>query len=146
MNLLIMDRSQTVCRMLRNVLRQAGMEQAVETTNASQAIALSTEKNIQIIITGAELSDMSGLEFTRMLRNSGRHTDTQVILISSKGTPEDVLEAVNVGVNAYVVFPFDHAILVQKVRRAAEKIQLLQAEKKAQASPAKKGFTRRQVI
>ncbi len=146
MNLLIMDRSQTVCRMLRNVLRQAGMEQAVETTNASQAIALSTEKNIQIIITGAELSDMSGLEFTRMLRNSGRHTDTQVILISSKGTPEDVLEAVNVGVNAYVVFPFDHAILVQKVRRAAERIQQLQAEKKAQASPAKKGFTRRQVI
>lgn len=146
MNLLIMDRSQTVCRMLRNVLRQAGMEQAVETTNASQAIALSTEKNIQIIITGAELSDMSGLEFTRMLRNSGRHPDTQVILISSKGTPEDVLEAVNVGVNAYVVFPFDHAILVQKVRRAAERIQQLQAEKKAQASPAKKGFTRRQVI
>ena len=146
MNLLIMDRSQTVCRMLRNVLRQAGMEQAVETTNASQAIALSTEKNIQIIITGAELSDMSGLEFTRMLRNSGRHTDTQVILISSKGTPEDVLEAVNVGVNAYVVFPFDQAILVQKVRRAAERIQQLQAEKKAQASPAKKGFTRRQVI
>ncbi len=146
MNILIADQSTTVCRMVRNTLQPAGIMDLFEVTSGSQAVQLATANGISVIITGADLEDMSGLELTRILRETHGHEHTQVVLFSSKGTPEDVLEAVNAGVNFYVIMPFDHALLVQKVKRAIARAQKLEARARKHTPSPGKGYKRRQVL
>jgi two-component system chemotaxis response regulator CheY len=146
MNVLIVDQSTTVCRMIRNVLQPAGIPDLYEVTSGSQAVQLATANGISVIVTGADLEDMSGLELTRMLRETREHEHTQVVLFSSKGTPEDVLDAVNAGVNFYVIVPFDHALLVQKVKMAIDRARKREAQNREKAASSGKGYKRRQVL
>ncbi len=146
MNVLIADQSTTVCRMIRNVLQPAGIPDLFEVTSGSQAVQLATANGISVIVAGADLADMSGLELTRTLRKTEEHEHTQVVLISPKGTPEDVLAAVNAGVNFYVIEPFDHALLIRKVEMAIERARKLEAQTRAKAVSPGKGYKRRQVL
>jgi two-component system chemotaxis response regulator CheY len=62
---------------------------------------------------------MSGLDFVRTLRQTDR--STPIVLISTKSDRASVVEAVEAGVNNYVVKPFTPDLLRQRIKDALNK-------------------------
>lgn len=58
---------------------------------------------------------MDGISFVKALRKNGSTPNTPVIMITSNGKLEDVMQGVKSGVNDYIVKPFEPKTLQHKI-------------------------------
>lgn len=124
--ILLAEPSSTKRRTLRAVLdRLDDVAVAVdEVSTAADAIAAVSDREIDVLITGAELEDMTGLDLTAHIRRSPRFGRMPILLYTERSTHEDVLDAVTCGVDTYILFPFEATFFQQKVQAALEKARL----------------------
>ena len=127
MDLLIVDASSTVRRTIRNTLTRAGITDIVEAEAGQQALAFLDRETIPVLIVGAALDDMAGTELAARVRKLAAYRRTPLLMVSEKRSPEDVLTAVDAGVDDYILFPFPDELLVEKVQKALEKAAQLAA-------------------
>jgi len=59
---------------------------------------------------------MSGLNFVEAVRADERFKQLPIIMVTMRGTREEVLKAIEVQVNAYVVKPFTPDVLPEKIK------------------------------
>ena len=71
--------------------------------------------NPDLFLIDCQMSDMSGLDMTALIRDIEMHEDTPIILISSEGTSDDVSDARSRGVTDFIVKPTDEKVLQDKV-------------------------------
>jgi two-component system chemotaxis response regulator CheY len=112
---LVVDDSNTCCRMVEIVLRKCGFEQIESAQNAHAAFARLREQPFDIVISDWEMEPVSGIELLHQVR---RHPDTRgvaFILMSAKKEPHWVLEATRAGVDCLIAKPFDAETLKQKI-------------------------------
>lgn len=64
-----------------------------------------------------ELPDASGVVFIRWLRSMPSLQTLPVIMLTGRGTAEDVLEAMEAGANDYLVKPVQREILLDKLQK-----------------------------
>lgn len=58
---------------------------------------------------------MSGLSFVEAIRSDERFKKLPIIMVTMRGTREDVLKAIEAKVNCYVVKPFTPEVLREKI-------------------------------
>lgn len=131
MELLIADASPLVRRMIRNALENAGISNIIEAETGQQALALLARKSPGIVMIGSDLDDMSGIDLAVKVRALPQWRHLPMFLVTDKRAPEDVLEAVDCGIDHYILIPFSEEVLVDKVTKAME--QVAQAEQAAAA-------------
>ncbi|MEC8467263.1 MAG: response regulator, partial [Pseudomonadota bacterium] len=61
--------------------------------------------------------NMTGLEFLKVLRSSEEYKDLPFIMVTAEGKKENVIAAVQAGVNNYIVKPFNAATLKEKLSK-----------------------------
>ena len=66
-----------------------------------------------IVILGMQLSDMSGFELTKHIRD---YSDVPVIILSDDNDISALLKAFSAGVNDYIVKPFNNAVFIAKLK------------------------------
>lgn len=81
-----------------------------------------------IVIADLLMPEMDGITMIKQLRNSGYAG--HIVVITSVNTSDTVIEAVNTGIDYYIVKPLDFAELELKLNQIGEKIQ-------AERSPGK---------
>ncbi|MFH1314362.1 MAG: ATP-binding protein [Candidatus Eisenbacteria bacterium] len=112
-------------------------EGAVPLTAADgrRGVDLATEETPAVALIDLKLSDMSGLDVIRRVREHS--PATECILMTGHASQESAIDAVNMGAYSYIEKPYDTKQLVSVVRRAAEKHQtekaLRESEEQAQA-------------
>ena len=97
MNILIVDDSSVMRKILERSLRQAfpnGIEQVVEAGDgAEQALAKLDAGPIQVIFSDINMPNMNGLDFLRNM-NETAHKDLPVIMVTTEGGERTVKEAI----------------------------------------------------
>jgi diguanylate cyclase (GGDEF)-like protein len=68
-----------------------------------------------------DLPGLDGLRLLRTLRERGVLARTRVIMLTARGTEDEVLEALEAGAVDHVTKPFSIPVLMQRVRRALER-------------------------
>ena len=68
---------------------------------------------------------MSGIQYARKLRGDERTRDLPIILMTGYPSVASAIKSIELPVVAYLVKPFDFATLVEKVRAATRRIELL---------------------
>jgi diguanylate cyclase (GGDEF)-like protein len=121
---LVADDSLVMRRLLEASLASWGY-QPVSASDGKQAWDILSEPDPPpIAILDWMMPGMSGLEICRRLRERGAPPYVYVILLTSRGLREDIVEGMNAGADDYVVKPFDKHELEVRLRAGRRIIEL----------------------
>lgn len=117
MKILIAEDNITMASALRYILQQMGHNQITETNDGGDALRLLSKNHFDLVIMDWALPSVNGVSLTKWMRQKESYSRTPVIMVTSKDQPEDVLTAVESGVNEYVLKPVDKEILRAKINK-----------------------------
>lgn len=113
---LIVDDSQTMRRIVVNSLKNLGYEDFVEAGDGKEALVkLSADDSLNFVITDWNMPVLSGLELIKAIRSDEKMGKIPVLMVTTRGVKDDIIEALKAKVNNYVVKPFTPAILREKI-------------------------------
>jgi len=113
---LIVDDSQTMRRIVANSLKNLGYEEFVEASDGKDALVkLAADDSINFVITDWNMPVLSGLELIKAIRSDDKMGKIPVLMVTTRGVKDDIVEALKAKVNNYVVKPFTPAILREKI-------------------------------
>jgi two-component system chemotaxis response regulator CheY len=113
---LVVDDSVTMRRIVINSLKNLGYTNYVEAGDGQEALdILNNHKDINFVITDWNMPNMTGLELTKAIRGSSEFSEMPIMMVTTRGVKEDIVDALKARVNNYVVKPFTPQILKQKI-------------------------------
>jgi two-component system chemotaxis response regulator CheY len=116
MKLLIVDDSLVMRRIVSSSAALVGAE-CVEAGNGEQAFAQlqADPAGFNLICLDWNMPVMSGLEFLKALRADPRWIDTPVLMITTEGSRDSIIEALKAGATGYLTKPFHQQDLQAKM-------------------------------
>jgi len=112
---LYVDDSPTMRRIIQNSLNKIGFEDLIDAENGVDALEKLEGQDVDLIITDWNMPEMNGGQLVIELRKHPSFKDKPILMITTRGMKEDVLTAVRIGVNGYIVKPFTPEILKKKI-------------------------------
>ncbi len=91
----------------------SGFNNIVEAADGNEALKVFKETQISLILTDWNMPNKSGIELTRDIRALG--SKVPIYMITTESEKNRVLEAIQAGVNDYLVKPFTQKALQQKL-------------------------------
>ncbi|MBU1101697.1 MAG: response regulator [Bacteroidetes bacterium] len=123
MKFLIVDDSVTMRRIVANSLKNLGYTDFVEAADGQQALdVLASDADIKFVITDWNMPEVSGLELVKAIRGDSKLAGLPILMVTTRGIKEDIIEALNAKVNNYVVKPFTPQILKEKIDQILEAV------------------------
>src|SRR5438046_10122547 len=116
MRVLAIDDSATMRRIIRSHLATMGFDAVVEAQDGEQALAELATEAVDLVITDWAMPSMSGPDLVRAIRSSPTHGKLPVLMITGIAQKEDILQAIEAGVNGYIVKPFEPQTLKEKIQ------------------------------
>ena len=114
---LLVDDSLVTREMERRLLEDAGFD-VTAATDADEGLNYLGEGEYDCVVTDIEMPGMNGYELTRHLRNIPQFAQLPIIVVSTRDRPEDRLEGLQAGADAYLTKQaLDAGELVDLVRR-----------------------------
>jgi two-component system chemotaxis response regulator CheY len=104
MKFLVVDDSATMRRIVINSLQRIGFSDTVEASDGQEALS-KFDTSINFIITDWNMPNMTGTEFTKVLRTIPHGVSVPVLMVTARSVKEDILTAMEAGVNNYIVKP-----------------------------------------
>ena len=116
-NLLIVDDSTAIRKILVRVLNQTGLPlgQVLEAGYGKEALKQMEGNDVSLVLSDINMPSMDGLELLRTLRASAQWHDLPVVMITTEGSQTRVQEAVDLGATSYVRKPFSADLLRDKL-------------------------------
>ncbi len=110
---LIVDDSSTMRRIIRSTLEKIGFADMIEAEDGVDA--LTKLDGVGLITLDWNMPKMDGLTFVKSIRSNPKFTKLPIIMVTTEAAKDDILKAIQSGVNNYVVKPFTPQILKQKI-------------------------------
>lgn len=114
MKFLVVDDSATMRRIVVNSLQRIGFNETVEAADGVEALA-KYDASIDFVITDWNMPNMSGTELTKALRARADGKTVPVLMVTARSVRDDILVAMEAGVNNYIVKPFTPQVLKEKI-------------------------------
>lgn len=115
---LVVDDSVTMRRIVINSLANLNYLDYVEATDGKDALAkLESNPEINFVITDWNMPEMSGLELVKAIRSDERFSELPVLMVTTRGLKNDIIEALKARVNNYILKPFTPQVLREKIEQ-----------------------------
>jgi two-component system chemotaxis response regulator CheY len=124
MKILIVDDSITIRRIISTALKTVGYSETVEAANGKEALAKLENGNVDFIITDWNMPEMNGLDFIKEVRSKPMYSSLPILMVTTRGTEHDVIEALQAKVNSYIVKPFTPQELKEKIEGILKTVQV----------------------
>lgn len=111
----VVDDEPDVIELLRTILEAEGFE-VEATTDGRSALPRIVDRPPDLLLLDLMMPDMDGFELLKLVRQDPRGRDVRVLILSARTAPQDQLESLQLGANAYVFKPFSPRDLVRQVR------------------------------
>lgn len=115
MRVLIVDDFATMRRIVRNILRQIGLNNVVEADDGTTAWDVLNRDKIDFIVSDWNMPKMTGIELLRKVRSSEQFADIPFLMVTAEAQQENIIEAVQAKVSNYIVKPFTADTMKQKI-------------------------------
>jgi Tfp pilus assembly protein PilF len=100
---------------IKNYLVSDGFEDVSITENGKSALAKLKSQTVDLIIADAELPGINGLELLAFVRRDNSLKETPFLLVASEVKQEFVAKVAELGVDGYMIKPFSHQVLSEKI-------------------------------
>ncbi len=114
MKFLVVDDSATMRRIVINSLQRIGISDIVEAADGADALA-KFGPQIGFVITDWNMPNMGGVELARALRARDDGKTIPILMVTARSVREDIITAMESGVNNYIVKPFTPQVLKEKI-------------------------------
>lgn len=117
MDVLIVDDSAAIRKILRRVLQQAEIPvgQVYEAGDGCEAIESLKTQKVGLILSDINMPNMDGLQFLNKLKANDEWKNVPVVMITTEGSQAKVMEAVQLGAKGYVRKPFTAEQIKEKL-------------------------------
>lgn len=116
MNILVVDDSSTMRRILKMTLTRCGYTRVTEASDGVEAAAKCEAEVFDCILTDWNMPNMDGMQFIKRVRQLPAYASTPIIMVTTEGAKDDVIEALTNGATAYIVKPFTPETLKEKMQ------------------------------
>jgi two-component system chemotaxis response regulator CheY len=108
LDVLIVDDSTAIRKILHRVLQQTELQLGTvhEANDGVEALTRLRGNPIGLILSDINMPNMDGLELLRNIRNNPALKSVPVIMITTEGSQEKVMQALQLGASGYVRKPF----------------------------------------
>ncbi len=113
MNVLVVDDSNTMRKIILRSLQAVGISQAVEAADGAEGLEKFQQQHFDLVLTDWNMPIKSGLDLVRGIRALG--SQTPIIMVTTEAEKGRVLEAIQAGVTDYLVKPFTAETLREKL-------------------------------
>jgi two-component system chemotaxis response regulator CheY len=107
-DILVVDDSAAIRKILQRVLRQTGMAISAihEAGDGQEALTVLADHPVHLVLTDINMPKMDGLQLLASLKASAQWRTIPVVMITTEGGETKVAEAVKLGAAGYVRKPF----------------------------------------
>lgn len=120
---LVVDDSPTMRRIVINALKTFGYNDVIEAGDGQEALEKLRQNKVDFVITDWNMPNMSGLELTKAIRSDAQLQHLPILMVTTRGLKQDIIEALKAKVNNYVVKPFTPQVLKEKLDAVLKAIQ-----------------------
>jgi len=117
MEVLIVDDFATMRRILKNILTQIGFSNIYEADDGKSALNLIKNQKIDLIMCDWNMPVMTGLDLLNAVRGDDALKAIPFVMVTAEAQKENIIQAVQAGVNNYVVKPFTTETITQKLEK-----------------------------
>ena len=105
---LVVDDSATIRKIIQRCLQKAelGVLDVVEAGNGQEALALLSNRTIDVVLSDINMPQMDGLQLLSSLKTSPQFEKIPVLIISTESGAESVMDAVAKGAAGFIKKPF----------------------------------------
>jgi len=115
--ILIVDDFATMRKILKNLLFQMGLKNVIEADDGTTALEVLAKEKVDLIISDWNMPKMTGIELLKAVRNDENLKSVKFIMVTAESQKGNVIEAIKLGVNQYVVKPFTPEVLREKLSK-----------------------------
>ena len=124
--ILVVEDSKNIARLMRVVLKRAGYE-VHEAADGEEALAVMDKQHIDLIVLDVMMPVMDGYTFTEMLRSTG--DNTPILMVTAKDLPEEKCKGFLAGTDDYMVKPVNEEELVLRIRALLRRSKIVNEHK-----------------
>jgi two-component system chemotaxis response regulator CheY len=117
MDVLVVDDAPTMRRIVRSLLRELGIKHVREAEDGSAALEQLKQQRADLVVSDWNMPQMTGIELLRAIRGDDGLKDIPVLMVTAESKKENIMEAVQAGVNNYIVKPFNAKTLEEKLTK-----------------------------
>ena len=127
--ILLVDDEATVRMIIKQFLENAGFT-VIVATSGEEALHRLNEKPFDLILLDIVMPDMEGLAVLKAARQKFSMSQLPIIMVTVKEKSADVVEALSLGANDYIVKPVDFTVLLARIeihlsqKRAEEELRV----------------------
>ncbi|MPS30398.1 chemotaxis response regulator CheY [Pigmentiphaga sp.] len=119
---LIVDDFSTMRRIVRNLLKELGYNNADEAEDGQIALSKLRSGLFNFVVSDINMPNMNGFELLREIRADDQLKKLPVLLVTAEAKKEDIVLAAQIGANGYIVKPFTKATLEEKLTKIVQKM------------------------
>ncbi len=113
---LVVDDSAVMRQIIKKNLKELGFTDLTEAEDGAAGLKAAGEGGFDLIVSDWNMPNMTGLEFLKAVRADGALKGVAFIMVTSEADKEKIMEAVQAGVNQYIVKPFNAVQLEEKIK------------------------------
>ena len=113
---LVVDDSAVMRQIIKKNLKELGFSDLSEAEDGAAGLKKAGEEPVDLIVSDWNMPNMTGLEFLKAVRADANLKGIAFIMVTSEADKEKIMEAVQAGVNQYIVKPFNAVQLEEKIK------------------------------
>ena len=119
LQLLVIDDQSSIRKIMKNSLKELQFQTSNidEADNAITALQKMTRKKFDIIFSDWNMPIMSGLDFLKVLKGIPGLKNIFFIMVTTRGNQENVMEAIESGIDGYIIKPFTTAQIEKVLKK-----------------------------
>ncbi|MCS7315416.1 MAG: response regulator [Bryobacterales bacterium] len=108
LDVLIVDDSAAIRKILQRVLRQADVDvgQVYEAGDGLEALETLKKHKVHLVLADVNMPNMNGLQLLAQIKANAEWASLPVIMVTTEGSQSKVMEAAQLGAAGYIRKPF----------------------------------------
>ena len=121
LRVLITDDSKLLRKKLRQELEAMNCE-VIEAKNGKEAVMINLQEKLDCVFRDIVMPEVGGIEALQVIKEV--NPDLQVVMLSSAGTPQKLMETLKMGASDFIQKPYT----TEQIRKTVAKVQKRVAE------------------
>lgn len=119
MKVLVVDDSNTMRRIIINILTQMEITDVVQAADGVEAVDAVKKGDIDLVLMDWNMPNMSGIDALRAIRSEGHKMP--VVMVTTEAEKERIIEALKSGATNYIVKPFNQDVVITKINEVLKR-------------------------
>ncbi|HUL11902.1 MAG TPA: chemotaxis response regulator CheY [Methylococcaceae bacterium] len=122
MRILVVDDFSTMRRIVKAILKQLGYDNIEEAEDGKEAFDMLKKGKFDFVVSDWNMPNMTGVDLLRAIRADEALKHLPVLMVTAETEKSIVVEAIQAGVNNYIVKPFTAQVFEEKMNKVFEKL------------------------